>query len=108
MKKGNMNDRSVINAPTVTFQISNGIQRQTLFKTSQENLLTNDDGGLDDGFLDKEWWDKFNADDEETTDPNQLLQEYVPLGSNIPGEEGQNSKEWHDAKGLLRVKKDVQ
>ena len=67
---------------------------QTLLTSSQEELLA---GGLDDGFLDAEWWLDFSGNEEETTDPNHLLQEYVPLGSTIPGEEGQNSREWHDA-----------
>ena len=78
---------------------------QTLLTSTQENLLTHDDEFLDDGFLDKEWWNDFNADEEETTDSNCLLQEYVPLGSNVPGEEGQNSKEWHDAMDSFGSKK---
>ena len=58
---------------------------QTLLTSSQEELLA---GGLDDGFLDAEWWLDFSGNEEETTDSNQILREYVPLGSTIPGEEG--------------------
>ena len=102
MKEDYLNYRSIVNANITQFIHPMEYNSQTILMTSQEDRIA---GGLEDGFLDAEWWLDFSGNEEETREQNQLIKEFVPLGSTIPDEEEQNSREWHDAMDSFGSKK---
>ena len=65
-----------------------------MLSDSQAELLKN---VADFGFLSDDWWDDMNNDLEEKPKVEPQPKDFVPLGSLIWGEEGQNSREWSDA-----------
>ena len=67
---------------------------QEMLSDSQAELLEN---VADFGFLSDDWWDDMNNDLEEKPKVEPQPKDFVPLGSLIWGEEGQNSREWSDA-----------
>ena len=67
---------------------------QEMLSDSQAELLEN---VADFGFLADDWWDDMNNDLEEKPKVEPLAKDFVPLGSLIWGEEGQNGREWSDA-----------
>ena len=67
---------------------------QLILSNSQEAQLAN---GLDDGFLDAEWFNDFSGEETETESTNKKPTPFIALNSGIEGEEGQNSEEWSNA-----------
>ena len=67
-----------------------------------QEVLTNSQAELQEAvadfeFLADDWWDDLNKDNEEKPKVEPGPKVFVPLGSLIFGEEGQNSREWSDA-----------
>ena len=67
---------------------------QEMLSDSQAELLQAE---ADFGFLADDWWDDLNKDLDENPKAEPGSKDFVPLGSLIWGEEGQNSREWSDA-----------